>query len=173
MTAGTWAGRTTAGLAGAAVCLWSVVWPPFVVANWAAPGWATTAFVSALAVAAALRWRLARPLVAACAVLSLAASAFLAVGTRNLVLQPAGPQGCRVVVVESAFLMGGGGDIGTIGHRVGFAHLQNQYVADDGGRPFSTGNFNLTWRGDQPEVMPHGTPGDPVYSAGEWKQLHC
>lgn len=142
MTDGTWAGRTTAGLAGAAVCLWSVVWPPFVVANWAAPGWATTAFVSALTVAAALRWRQARPLVAACALLSLAASAFLAVGARPMVLQPAGPQGCRVVVVESAFVMGGNGAIGTIAHRVGFARLQNHYMADDGARPFSTGELH-------------------------------
>ncbi|ALV47125.1 hypothetical protein MB46_18155 [Arthrobacter alpinus] len=67
--------------------------------------------------------------------------------TENFVLNPYGPDGCRVVARESSFLMSGSGEayavnVFGIGRRVG------QWSVDDGGRPIEAGSYAMKWASD-------------------------
>lgn len=64
------------------------------------------------------------------------------------VLDPAGPDGCRVVVQESAFLMSGRGTIGLVGRNGGPVRMVADYSVDDGATPVRHGNYSLEWGSD-------------------------
>lgn len=92
--------------------------------------------------------------------------ALLGLGTSYVLLEPAGPSGCRVIVEETSFLLLGSGRVGAVG-RVGVSRFGSDYTADDGGRPASEGGYSVRWRGDDGVIRLTGGPGQPV-----WPALH-
>lgn len=71
--------------------------------------------------------------------------AFQDMNTQNFVLvSPRGPDSCRLVVRESAFLMSGKGEAYTVG-TAGIGHLAGTWSTDDGYRPIEEGSYTLDW----------------------------
>ncbi|SHG24758.1 hypothetical protein [Streptoalloteichus hindustanus] len=74
--------------------------------------------------------------------------------------------GCRVLVRETAFLLGGRGDVYVV-EPFGLGRKVSSWTADDGYRPFTSGTFELRWSGDDGVLRISGRRGDPV-----WPGLH-
>lgn len=151
----------------AAVVSWTE--PILVVPGWVLPHWAVAG--TALLAAALLRirprsrpsgpWRAAFALPALAAVAGTALGGAGDLGSEYRVLDPAGPDGCRAVVRENAFLVIGDGTVYAV-NGVGFAFPGSTWIADDGTRPIAAGQYELHW-GERAGVLEvHGREGDPV-----------
>ncbi|QHC65730.1 hypothetical protein GSU68_03435 [Rathayibacter sp. VKM Ac-2759] len=57
--------------------------------------------------------------------------------------------GCRIVVREFGFLRAGGGSVGVVRPGSAVAEWVEDYWADDGYAPFSAGDYDLRWTGEQ------------------------
>lgn len=68
--------------------------------------------------------------------------------TRYTILEPTGPDGCRVVARESTLLIAGDGSVGIVGRHGGPVRRQVDYSVDDGGTPVRQGSYELTWGAD-------------------------
>ena len=84
--------------------------------------------------------------------------------TTYTVLDPAGPDGCRVVVRESTFLLSGDGSAGVVGRHGGPVRLTGSYKVNDGGTPVRDGSYELTWgsQGSASLSVPQSYDPDPV-----------
>ncbi|WP_038462176.1 hypothetical protein [Arthrobacter sp. PAMC 25486] len=80
-----------------------------------------------------------------------AMGAFFDMGTHDFMLDPRGPDGCQLVVRESAFLMAGGGEVYTVG-TAGIGQLAGEWGTDDGYRPIEAGSYTLKWNADGGEL---------------------
>lgn len=87
---------------------------------------------------------LALVLLAACMGAGIAFGALLEAGTNSFILDPQGPEGCRAVVQESAFLMIGSGEVYAVGSS-GIGRQAGEWNADDGYRPIEAGDYTLEW----------------------------
>ncbi|WP_354183225.1 hypothetical protein [Arthrobacter sp. UYP6] len=81
------------------------------------------------------------------------------------VLSPANSDGCRVAVREVSFLLAGRGTVYVVG-AAGVGREVSSWTADDGYKPFSSGNYELMWYSDGGSLILHSN-GDPV-----WPALH-
>ncbi|PRY57995.1 hypothetical protein BCF74_11425 [Knoellia remsis] len=79
-----------------------------------------------------------------------------------VVLEPASPQGCRVVVVERSFLLLGSGDIHLLPSGRVVTNVVDGYQAEDGQQPFSRGRYSLVWTGERGLLTAPGTSDAPV-----------
>lgn len=77
------------------------------------------------------------------------------------VLEPGSPQGCRVVVRETSFLVAGGGDVYEVGV-MGLGLKVGSWSSDDGYRPFRSSTYELDWGREGDALTFSGTRGDPV-----------
>ncbi|MWB98741.1 hypothetical protein [Agromyces seonyuensis] len=71
--------------------------------------------------------------------------------------------GCRIVVREHSFLLGGGGSVGIVQPGSVVIDWVRDYAADDGYTPFAAGTYSLEWDGAQADLQIHGTTGMPVW----------
>lgn len=154
------------------------LWPPLVVGDHAVPGFVAflAAAVGACVVAAARAptWASKTRRVALTALgltLPGAVVGFQAMTTTSYVLPQHGPDGCRVVAVESAFLTGGRGQLGTIIAPIGFAPIQLEYTVDDGYTPIAHESYTLSWGATGGNMRVWGGPFDPVMQ--DETRLHC
>lgn len=86
-----------------------------------------------------------------------------AAATGYHVLQPAGPQGCRIVVAEDTFLLLGSGRVFVL---PAGSHRPQQvatFDTDDGYRPISLNTYRLTWDGPSANLALWGTEAAPVF----------
>ncbi|MEU9034346.1 hypothetical protein AB0D45_05455 [Streptomyces sp. NPDC048352] len=148
-----------------------------VVPGWVLPHWVVAGFLL-LPAAAAVRvlfrrrpapdragWQWA--VLALSALAAVAGTAFGGLGdlwAEYRVLEPAGPDGCRAVVRETAFLMGGSGDL-YAAKGMGLAFRSSSWMTDDGIRPVAAGQYELRWGPDDGALTLHGREGDPVQPA--------
>ena len=65
------------------------------------------------------------------------------------VLEPASANGCRVVVAEHSFLMGGSGAVYALPAGGFVARRVSRYSTDDGYRPVESGLYALIWAGER------------------------
>ncbi|MET7285582.1 hypothetical protein [Streptomyces sp. NPDC005573] len=84
-------------------------------------------------------------------------------GADYYVQGPYGPDGCRVVVRETSFLMSGRGDVYAAGF-TGFGAHVGDWTADDGYRPWASGTYDLHWGPDGGSLLIEGDATDPVWS---------
>ncbi|UIK87917.1 hypothetical protein [Arthrobacter polaris] len=84
-----------------------------------------------------------------------AMGAFADMWTHNFILDPRGPDGCQVVVRESAFFMGGGAEVYTVG-AVGIGQKVGEWSTDDGYRPIEAGSYSLKWDDNGGELTVNG-----------------
>lgn len=82
-------------------------------------------------------------------------------GARYFVYAPAGPDGCRVVARETAFLFAGSGEVYVAGWP-GFAVEHGSYRTDDGYRPFTWGTFRFEPSADGYRLSISGRSTDPL-----------
>lgn len=78
------------------------------------------------------------------------------------VLDPASASGCRVVIDERSFLLLGSGVIHVLPAGAMLTRPVSDYIADDGYQPFSLGNYQLTWNGDEAVLVAPGVENAPV-----------
>jgi len=109
--------------------------------------------------------RTGRAAVATTAVLCVAWAALGDANSRYLVLGPASPSGCRVVVDQRSFLLLGSGVVHVLRPGEHLTHPVGGYVADDGYRPFDFGTYRLTWSGETATLELWGDPDMPVSPA--------
>ncbi|MEE1753294.1 hypothetical protein [Streptomyces sp. SP18CS02] len=83
-------------------------------------------------------------------------------GAEYHVLEPRGPDGCRAVVRETAFLFSGSGEVYAVG-ATGIGRPGSSWTADDGYRPVASGTYELSWGHGGGVLAVHGTTGDPVF----------
>ena len=81
------------------------------------------------------------------------------------VLSPASSDGCRVAVREFSFLFAGRGTVYVVG-AAGIGRKVSSWTADDGYKPFSSGNYELKWYSGGGSLILHSN-SDPV-----WPALH-
>lgn len=105
------------------------------------------------------------------AVLSSTLASLTDLGSRFLVLDPAGPEGCRVVVVQHSFLLLGSGSIHVLDPGEHITHKVGSWIADDGYRPFDFGTWSLKWQGSEAELVTRGERNMPVWP--EQHELFC
>lgn len=91
--------------------------------------------------------------------------------TTFTILEPVGPDGCRVVVRESAFFMSGDGSVGVAGRRGGPVRMRGVYSVDDVGTPIRDGHYRLIWGSDGSAVLQvagayDADPVEPELSCG-------
>jgi hypothetical protein len=84
-------------------------------------------------------------------------------GSTSAVLAPASASGCRVVVQEHAFLMGGSGSVFVLPAGAVVARRVSRYSTDDGYRPVEAGSFALSWAGERGHLEVSGSGFDPVW----------
>jgi hypothetical protein len=84
-----------------------------------------------------------------------------------VVLEPASAAGCRVVVQEHSFLMGGRGAVFALPADGLVAPRVSRYSMDDGYRPVDAGSFSVTWTGERGYLEVSGSGVDPV-----WPRVH-
>ncbi|MEU9172192.1 hypothetical protein AB0D34_31125 [Streptomyces sp. NPDC048420] len=98
------------------------------------------------------------------AVLGVGFGALGDLGAEYLFLRPGGPEGCRAVVRETAFLMAGSGEVYAVGGSTGVAWgPSGSWFADDGYRPVAEGSYELRWGRSDGSLLVGGTSGNPVY----------
>lgn len=107
----------------------------------------------------------------AAAVLSCALASLPDLGSRFLVLDPAGPDGCRVVVAQHSFLLLGSGEIHVLDPGEHRTRKVGYWDADDGYRPFDFDTWSLEWKGGQAELVTRGEGNMPVWP--ERHELSC
>lgn len=73
---------------------------------------------------------------------------FSLVVTKLTILEPVGPDGCRVVARESTSFKSGEGSLGTVGSHGGPVWMQVHYSVDEGGTPIRDGTAHLKWSRD-------------------------
>ncbi|MGZ4627292.1 MAG: hypothetical protein ACXVYY_07485 [Oryzihumus sp.] len=115
--------------------------------------------------------RIGRAAVATAAVLCVAWAALGDAASRYLVLGPASPSGCRVVVDQRSFLLLGSGVVHVLRPGEHLTHPVGGYVTDDGYRPFDFGTYRLTWSGETATLELWGDPNMPVSPAHQ--RLPC
>ena len=93
-------------------------------------------------------------------------SALFDVSARYSVLDPSSDEGCRAVVREDSFLLGGNGNV-YVARPFGFIATQaGSWRTDDGYRPVAAGAYAVKWKGNSGLLLlRYG--GDPV-----WPSLH-
>jgi len=91
--------------------------------------------------------------------------------SRYLVVGPASPSECRVVVDQRSFLLLGSGVVHGLRPGEHLTHAVGGYVADDGYRPFDVGTCRLTWSGETAMLELWGDPNMPVSPAHQ--RLPC
>lgn len=74
-------------------------------------------------------------------------AANMVMDTEYFVLNPYGPDGCRVVARESSFLMGGSGEAYAV-NAFGIGRRVGQWSVDNGGRPIEAGSYTMKWASD-------------------------
>ena len=79
------------------------------------------------------------------------------------VLKPRGPDGCRIVVAEDAFLLLGSGRVFVLPAGARQVRQVTQFTTDDGYRPVSLGTYRLTWIGSKADLALWGDAGAPVF----------
>ena len=79
------------------------------------------------------------------------------------VLSPSNSDGCRVAVREFSFLFAGRGTVYVVG-AAGVGRKVSSWTADDGYKPFSSGNYELMWYSDGGSLILHSN-SDPVWPA--------
>ena len=84
-------------------------------------------------------------------------------GSTSAVLAPASANGCRVVVEEHSFLMGGSGSVFVLPAGALVARRVSRYSTDDGYRPVEAGSFALSWAGERGHLEVSGSGFDPVW----------
>jgi hypothetical protein len=84
-------------------------------------------------------------------------------GSTSAVLAPARANGCRVVVEEHSFLMGGSGSVFVLPAGAVVARRVSRYSTDDGYRPVEAGSFALSWAGERGHLEVSGSGFDPVW----------
>ena len=157
--------RRVGGLIGLLLALSVPWWPTIVVGQATVPPPAFFAVLSVVALVllwAVSRWGLRLLALVSVLVVGLGL-AFNALTTTTTVLPEQGPQGCRVVVTEISFLMGGRGSIGTVANSIGIVNEQVPYQSDDGGRPFTEADYTLVWEGRTAHVVAPGSRGAPAW----------
>jgi hypothetical protein len=77
-------------------------------------------------------------------------------------LEPSGSHGCRVVVHETSFLMGGSGTLYAV-DRWGLGRETGRYTSDDGSHPFTESGYDLTWHRDSATVTFDLDPANPAW----------
>ena len=93
-------------------------------------------------------WGRTRPIVTFLLVVAVGAGsavgAFFDIGTHNLVLDPRGPDGCQLVVRESAFLMSGRGEVFAV-NAIGIGRSAGKWDSNKEYRPVEAGLYTLIW----------------------------
>lgn len=93
-------------------------------------------------------WGRMRPIVTFLLVVAVgvgsAIGAFFDIGTHNLVLDPRGPDGCQLVVRESAFLMSGRGEVFAV-NAIGIGRSAGKWDSNREYRPVEAGLYTLIW----------------------------
>ncbi|GAA2498278.1 hypothetical protein [Terrabacter carboxydivorans] len=79
------------------------------------------------------------------------------------VVDPSSAGGCRVVVQEQSFLMGGSGAVFVLPAHGVVARRVSRYSTDDGYRPVEAGSSALTWTGERGHLEVLGSGADPVW----------
>lgn len=106
------------------------------------------------------------------AIVSLMIAAVFLVGRATLidglvstyhVLEPAGSDGCRVVVEERTFLLLGSGAVHALPAGDLTTHEVDDFMADDGYRPVTLGTYSLEWQGNEAHLVLRGHPHAPVF----------
>ena len=92
-------------------------------------------------------------------------------GTDYLVLDPVGPDGCRVAVRERGSWPGGSGEVFVVRGN-GIGRMVGRWTIDDGGSPIRSGAYSLTWTGDDGVLHLWGGQGNPVLS-GALHDVNC
>lgn len=94
-------------------------------------------------------WRLLLSTMTAstCLLVPLTAVASGFTGPSYVVVEPAGPGGCRVVVAEGSYFKIGSGTVHVAGGWGPFAPRVGSYSTDEGVRPVSTGSYSVSWNG--------------------------
>lgn len=80
-----------------------------------------------------------------------------------LLLEPSGPDGCRVVAKETSFLFAGSGEATTVGRFGGVVLWQSSWTADDGVTPLAYDDYRLTWSDDEATLELVGDGVNPVW----------
>lgn len=97
-------------------------------------------------------------------VLSVPLTALVSFGSGGYrVLPEQSEGGCRIVVLESSFLLAGSGSVGIVQPSALTVDWARAYTADDGLRPFSGGFYTLRWEGQVADLQLGGTGGDPIW----------
>lgn len=78
------------------------------------------------------------------------------------VLQPAGPQGCRIVVAEDTFLLLGSGRVFVLPAGSHRPRQVTTFSTDDGYRPISLNTYRLSWDGPTASLSLWGSASAPV-----------
>lgn len=97
--------------------------------------------------------------VVGCVVAFLGDAAF---GATYTVLKPSAPGGCQAVARESSFLMSGGGQVYSV-HPIGVGWRTGSWTADDGIRPITNEQYELSWGLGGGALIVHGDGHNPVY----------
>ena len=84
-------------------------------------------------------------------------------GSTSVVVNPSSAGGCRLVVQEQSFLMGGSGAVFVLPAHGVVARRVSRYSTDDGYRPVEAGSFTLTWAGERGHLEVLGSGVDPVW----------
>lgn len=87
-------------------------------------------------------------------------------GVAQVELHPSTGTGCRLIAVESSFLFAGSGQIYLATSSWGLGQKVATYVGDDGARPFSAGDYELSWSDGYPALTLIQDGVDPVWIAG-------
>jgi len=96
------------------------------------------------------------------AVVALLVIELAAAVTSYHVLQPAGPQGCRIVVAEDTFLLLGSGRVFVLPAGSHRPRQVTTFSTDDGYRPISLNTYRLTWDGPTASLALWGSGFAPV-----------
>lgn len=105
------------------------------------------------------------------AVISSTLASLTDLGSRFLVLDPAGSDGCRVVVEQRSLLLLGSGAIHVLNPGEHLTRAVGSWAADDGYRPFDNATWSLEWEGGHGELSTRGTVDQPVWP--EKHELSC
>ena len=137
-----------------------------VAGTWVVPDWAVSGalLVVAYLVALVRRVRMAWPFAVVAVVTSVAVSlSWLGDLVATYTVLRASPDGCQVVVRETAWLFAGNGEVFLV-EPLGIGLGRGGYTTDDGYRPVAVGDYTLSWENGTGSLRLTGRPGDPVLS---------
>ncbi len=95
-------------------------------------------------------------------------------GSSYQMLPGASAGGCRIVVHEYAFLYAAWGDVGIVQPDSATVRWEEDYLADDGYEPFTSGTYRLDWDGPSARLAVWGVEKNSAsWLSGEPSDLVC